>query len=161
MAPQVYRLCTRHCRGHGQEQRQGIIAFRAQSKRGRYEEVDKDNGVLVPVPAFPNASRNLTSHTLAECKRPPQIHSSTFYTRQVPGRSSCSKVLCILEDGDSSSYVSVFDHPHGIFLCQIRISHVPAVCYLLSCTSEETCSIVSTPSQQEVSHYTPWRTLDV
>lgn len=47
MAPQAYRLSTRHSRGNGQEQRQGIVAFYAQSKRERYEEVDKDNGVLV------------------------------------------------------------------------------------------------------------------
>lgn len=29
--------------------------------------------------------------------------------------------------------VSMFDHPHGISLCQVRISQIPAVCYLLSC----------------------------
>lgn len=47
MAPQGYRLSIRHSRENGQEQRQGIIAFCAQSKTRRYEEVNKDNGVLV------------------------------------------------------------------------------------------------------------------
>lgn len=47
MAPQVYRLSVRHSRENGQEQRQGIIACHAQSIKGRYEEVDKDNGVLL------------------------------------------------------------------------------------------------------------------